>query len=148
MKILVINGPNLNLLGIREPEVYGTSTYNDLCEIINDYCNCQKIEVSIIQSNHEGAIIDYIHEAYYNHYDGIVINPGAYTHYSYAIHDAISSIPTPVVEVHISDISKRESFRQHSVISDVCCKSIMGHGLNGYVEAIQELQYIKNKATN
>lgn len=142
MKILVINGPNLNLLGIREPEIYGSNTYNDLCNLLNEFASNHKIQLNILQSNHEGQIIDYIHEGYFNNYDGIIINPGAYTHYSYAIHDAISSIPTPVVEVHISDISKRESFRQYSVISDVCKKSIMGKGLNGYIEAIEFI--IKN----
>ena len=139
MKILVINGPNLNLLGIREPDIYGTKSYHDLCELLNSFCQNNKVELTLLQSNHEGEIIDYIHEGYFNHYDGIVINPGAYTHYSYAIHDAIASIPTPVIEVHISDISKRESFRQHSVISDVCFKSIMGKGFDGYIEAIKTL---------
>lgn len=139
MKFLIINGPNLNLLGIREPEVYGTKSYQDLCSLISDYAQKKKVEVVFLQSNHEGSIIDYIHEAYFNKYDGIIINPGAYTHYSYAIHDAIASIPTPVIEVHISDITKRESFRNHSVISDVCKKSIMGKGFDGYLEAIDTL---------
>lgn len=142
MKILIINGPNLNLLGIREPAVYGTNTYQDLVNIVTSHANKLNIEIEIKQSNHEGTIIDFLHEAYFNKVDGIIINAGAYTHYSYAIHDAISSINIPTIEVHLSDISKRESFRNVSVIKDVCVKSIMGLGINSYIKA---LDYFKEK---
>lgn len=142
MNILIINGPNLNLLGIREPDVYGKNTYNDLVNIVTDHAKRNNINIEIKQSNHEGQIIDYLHEAYFNKVDGIILNAGAYTHYSYAIHDAISSINIPTVEVHLSDITKRESFRQLSVIKDVCVTSIMGKGINSYIEA---LDYLKEK---
>ena len=142
MNILIINGPNLNLLGIREPDVYGKNTYNDLVNIVTDHAKRNNINIEIKQSNHEGQIIDFLHEAYFNKVDGIILNAGAYTHYSYAIHDAISSINIPTVEVHLSDITKRESFRQLSVIKDVCVTSIMGKGINSYIEA---LDYLKEK---
>ena len=139
MNILIINGPNLNLLGIREPDVYGKNTYNDLVNIVTDHAKINNINIEIKQSNHEGQIIDFLHEAYFNKVDGIILNAGAYTHYSYAIHDAISSINIPTVEVHLSDITKRESFRQLSVIKDVCVTSIMGKGINSYIEALDYL---------
>jgi 3-dehydroquinate dehydratase-2 len=141
MKLLVINGPNLNLLGIREPEIYGSSTYNDLVDFINAACKKNNIQCEIYQSNHEGAIVDKIQSAYKT-FDGIVINPAAYTHTSIAIADAIKSVGIPAIEVHISDITKRESFRQFSYTSMVCVKTIMGKGFFGYEEAITVLNNI------
>lgn len=139
MNILVINGPNLNMLGIREPSVYGTSTYAELVSFIEEYSTTNNVNVEIYQSNHEGFIIDKLHEAYYKNVDAIIINPGAYTHYSYAIRDAISSICIPTVEVHLSDIRKRENWRQGSVISDVCVKSFMGEHFKSYQNALDYL---------
>ena len=137
MKILVLNGPNLNMLGIREPGIYGNSTYEDLVKKITGHCNGKGIEVECKQSNHEGALVDYIQQAYFDKVDGIVINPGAYTHYSYAIHDALKSLEKTVkVEVHISDISSREEFRKVSVTAPACDKQIYGKGLAGYTEAM------------
>ncbi len=136
MKILVINGPNLNFLGIREKGVYGTTDYNGLLEMIGkkgQECGC---EIEVFQSNHEGAIIDRIQDSYFDGTEGLVINPGAYTHYSYAIRDALASIVVPKVEIHISDITKREEFRKVSVTKDACDHQIYGHGLDGYLEAI------------
>lgn len=137
MKLLVINGPNLNLLGIREPSVYGTDTYEDLCNFLKECVLNKDVELEIYQSNHEGAIIDKIHEAYYNKTNGIIINPGAYTHTSIAIMDAIKSVMIPTVEVHLSDITKREEFRKVSYIGLACEKRIMGKGFLGYQEAIE-----------
>ena len=138
MKVFVINGPNLNMLGIREPGVYGGSTYNDLVEMIKKHCAEINVEVDFFQSNHEGDLVDYIQKAYYEA-DGIVINPGAYTHTSVALLDAAKAVAKPLVEVHISDVSKREDFRQVSYISLAASKRIMGHGFNGYIEAIDYL---------
>jgi 3-dehydroquinate dehydratase-2 len=138
MKILIINGPNLNMLGIREPEHYGNETYSDLENKIRNYCQ-GKCEIEIKQSNHEGVLVDYIQGAYFNGFDGIVINPGAYAHYSYAIHDAIKSVPTPCVEVHISDISKRDEFRRISVTAPACDGMISGEGFAGYTMALEKL---------
>ncbi|MBO4908511.1 MAG: type II 3-dehydroquinate dehydratase [Lachnospiraceae bacterium] len=137
MKILVINGPNLNFLGIREKNFYGNQDYDYLIAMIEAYATEKGIEVECFQSNHEGAIIDKLQEAYFEGTDGIVINPGAYTHYSYAIHDALKSLEKPVkVEVHISDISSREEFRKVSVTAPACDKQIYGKGLAGYTEAM------------
>ncbi len=137
MKILVINGPNLNFLGIREKNIYGNQDYNSLISMIEDKCKKDGIEVECYQSNHEGAIIDKLQEAYFNGTDGIVINPGAYTHYSYAIHDALKSLENIIkVEIHISDINSREEFRKVSVTAPACHKQIYGHGFDGYIEAI------------
>lgn len=139
MKILVINGPNINFLGIREKGVYGTTDYNGLLEMIGkkgQECGCT---IEVFQSNHEGAIIDRIQDAYFDGTEGIVINPGAYTHYSYAIRDALASVTMPKVEIHISDIMKREEFRRYSVTKDACDKQIYGHGLEGYLEAVDFL---------
>ncbi len=136
MKILVINGPNLNFLGIREKSVYGEHNYNDLIKMIQDKAAQAGAEAECFQSNHEGAIIDRLQQAYYDGTDGVVINPGAYTHYSYAIHDALKSVFVPKVEVHISDINAREEFRKVSVTAPACDKQIVGHGLDGYLEAI------------
>lgn len=139
MKILVINGPNLNFLGIREKGVYGTTDYNGLVKMIEQKGAETGSEITVFQSNHEGAIIDKIQEAYFDGTEGIVINPGAFTHYSYAIRDALASVEIPKVEIHISDITKREEFRKISVTKEVCQKQIYGHGLNGYLEAIDYL---------
>ena len=137
MKILVINGPNLNFLGIREKSVYGNQDYNYLCNMIKDKAAADGDEVECYQSNHEGAIIDRLQEAYGDGTKGIVINPGAYTHYSYAIHDALKSLEDIIkVEIHISDIQSREEFRKVSVTAPACDKQIYGHGLNGYLEAM------------
>lgn len=136
MKLLVINGPNLNFLGIREKSVYGTQDYDALLKMIAEKGEDLGITIEVFQSNHEGALIDRIQDAYFDGTEGIVINPGAYTHYSYAIRDALASISMPKVEIHISDITKREEFRKISVTAPVCDKQIYGHGLEGYLEAI------------
>ena len=138
MKILVINGPNLNMLGIREPSVYGSNSYKDLCDLIKSHCDEKGIEVKIFQSNHEGALVDEIQNAL-NVFDGIVINPAAYTHTSVAILDALKAVSIPAVEVHISDVSKREEFRQISYVRQACKTSVIGKGFNGYLEAIDFL---------
>jgi len=143
MKLLVINGPNLNFLGIREKTVYGNQDYDYLCNLIRDNAAEHNDEVECFQSNHEGAIIDRLQEAYRDGTEGIVINPGAYTHYSYAIHDALKSLENIVkVEVHISDIQSREEFRKISVTAPACDKQIYGHGLDGYIEA---MDFIREK---
>ena len=136
MKILVINGPNLNFLGIREKSVYGIQNYEYLLKLIQDKADKEGCVIETYQSNHEGAIIDRIQEAYFDGTQGIVINPGAYTHYSYAIRDALASITVPKVEVHISNIQEREEFRKLSVTAPVCDKQIYGQGLDGYLQAI------------
>ena len=139
MKLLVINGPNLNMLGIREPDIYGKTTYQDLVAMIEDHCAKKGIEVKCLQSNHEGDLVDFIQGAYFDDTDGIVINPGAYTHTSIAILDALKAVSIPAVEVHISDIDEREEFRKISYISSYCSKTIIGKGLAGYIEAIDHL---------
>ncbi len=139
MKILIINGPNLNFLGIREKNIYGTRDYDYLLRMIaekGEQCGCR---IEVFQSNHEGAIIDRIQDSYFDGTQGIVINPGAYTHYSYAIHDALASVTIPNVEIHISDITKREEFRKISVTAPACDRQIYGHGLDGYLEAVDYL---------
>ena len=138
MKILIINGPNLNLLGLREPEIYGKQNYASLCALIDETCNDLGIKHEIFQSNHEGAIVDKIQEAY-GKFDGIVINPAAYTHTSVAILDALKAVSLPTVEVHISDISSRDEFRKHSYISLAAIKTVMGLGFEGYKVAIEHL---------
>ena len=148
MKILVINGPNLNMLGIREPEIYGSVTYTRLCENILKYAKEIGIEAECFQSNHEGALVDKI-QAAFGSTDGIVINPGAYTHTSIALLDALKAVSIPTVEVHISDPDEREPFRKISYIRSACVKTIKGHGLNGYNEAIDFLkQYIDHENKN
>lgn len=143
MKIIIINGPNLNLLGKREPEIYGHQSFEDYFERLKQ--KFPTIELEYFQSNHEGYLIDKIHEVGFS-YHGIVINPGAFTHYSYALHDALKSVTTAAVEVHISDISKREDFRKVSVIENVCVQQIKGEGLLGYDRAISFLvSYQKQK---
>ena len=138
MKLLIINGPNINMLGIREPEIYGNTNYLSLESDIKNYCKEKNIEAEVYQSNHEGDLVDKIQWAYFNDVDGIVINPGAYTHTSIAILDALKAVDIPFVEVHISDINKRDEFRKISYIRDYAKKSIVGHGLKGYFEAIDE----------
>ncbi|MBE6692980.1 MAG: type II 3-dehydroquinate dehydratase [Ruminococcaceae bacterium] len=138
MKILVINGPNINMLGIREPEIYGKNTYKGLCDTINAYANENGVQVEIYQSNHEGEIVDKIQSAY-GIFNGIVINPAAYTHTSIAILDALKSVSIPAVEVHISDVSSRESYRQISYVREYCEKTVSGQGINGYIQAIKYL---------
>ena len=138
MKILVINGPNLNMLGIREPDIYGKNTYSDLCKLITDYAKSKGLEVEIYQSNHEGDLVDKIQQAY-NNFDGIVINPAAYTHTSVAILDAVKSVGLPTVEVHISAVETREDFRQVSFVRQACIKTITGLGFDGYLRAIDTL---------
>ena len=172
MNILVINGPNLNLLGIREPDIYGKKTYNDLVNMIKAHCDeinklnklnsgnilpgvnsldagamtGNKINVSFYQSNHEGDLVDAIGNAYFNHTDGIIINPGAYTHTSIALLDAVKAVGIPTVEVHISDVNAREDFRKISYISLAAVKTITGHGFNGYTEAVDFLvSYVGNR---
>ena len=138
MKILIINGPNLNMLGIREPDHYGRETYADLVEKIQRHCAARGVEVELYQSNHEGALVDAIQGAY-GAADGIVINPGAYTHTSIALLDAVKAVGLPTVEVHISKVEEREDFRQVSYIRAACAKTITGHGTDGYIEAIDYL---------
>lgn len=142
MKVLVINGANINMLGIREKEIYGAQDYGDLKIMIFDYCRKNDIDVEIEQSNHEGELIDIIQQALNDEVDGIVINPGAYTHTSIGILDALKAVNIPTVEVHISDINNREEFRKFSYVSLYAEKRIIGHGLQGYIEAIE---YLKEK---
>jgi 3-dehydroquinate dehydratase-2 len=139
MKLLVINGPNLNFLGIREKGIYGTQDYSYLLKLIEDKAKEKKVEIEIFQSNIEGEIIDRLQKAYHDQVDGIVINPGAYTHYSYAIRDALASLTVPKVEVHISNIHQREEFRHTSVTAPVCTGQIAGLGLQGYLLAIDAI---------
>ena len=139
MKILVINGPNINMLGIREPEIYGKESFASLLGLLEQTAAEEQIEIQQYQSNHEGCLVDKIQEAYGN-FDGIVINPAAYTHTSIAILDALKAVGIPAVEVHISDVASREPFRQISYPGMACCKTIMGHGIAGYREAILYLK--------
>ncbi len=136
-KILLINGPNLNLLGVRRPEIYGSTTLLQLQQQLTSHAKTLHLDLQTFQSNHEGAIIDQIHAAYFQKIDGVIINPGAFTHYSYAIRDAIESVDIPTVEVHISNIYEREAFRAISVIEDVVAHRIYGKGLSGYFEALE-----------
>ncbi len=138
MNILVINGPNLNMLGIREPEIYGKATYADLCRLIEEHAGKRGVHVTLYQSSHEGDLVDAIQQAY-GRQDGIVINPGAYTHTSIALLDALKAVAIPAVEVHISDPDTREDFRKISYIRAACVKTIKGHGFDGYLEAIDFL---------
>ena len=139
MRILILNGPNLNLLGLREPDIYGKRGYAELCEMISEKCRREEIEVSFFQSNHEGALVDEI-QAAYGRADGIVFNPAAYTHTSIAIADAVKAVGIPTVEVHISDVSAREEFRRISYVRDACIATVSGHGFDGYLEAIDLLR--------
>ena len=137
-RILVLNGPNLNLLGVREPGIYGVQTYADLVAMIEEKAKALGVAVEVRQSNHEGVLVDWIQQAL-GQFDGIVINPAAYTHTSVALLDAVKAVGIPPVEVHISDVSKREDFRQVSYIRAACVKTIAGHGLQGYLEAMEAL---------
>ena len=139
MKLLILNGPNLNLLGSREPAIYGQASYDDLCKLIYGHAAAIGCEAKVFQSNHEGALIDAI-QAAQTGYSGIVINPGAYAHYSYAIYDALRAVDVPTVEVHLTDIPAREPFRAVSVTAAACVKTICGHGMQGYVEAMDYLR--------
>ncbi len=139
MKLYILNGPNLNMLGVREPEHYGSETYGDLVKLIDEHCKALGIEACFFQSNHEGALVDKIQEAYFEGADGIIINPGAYTHTSIALLDAVKSVKLPTVEVHISKVEEREAFRQVSYIREACVKTITGHGFLGYIEAVDYL---------
>ncbi|HHU21089.1 MAG TPA: 3-dehydroquinate dehydratase [Acholeplasma sp.] len=137
MKLMVLNGPNLNFLGIREKEIYGNKTYQDLENYLKDYASKNNFELLIKQTNYEGELIDYMQKGYLEKYDGIILNPGALTHYSYSLYDAILAVkPLKVIEVHLTDPTKREDFRKKSVIKDVCFKSIAGLGFESYKKAI------------
>ncbi|MCC8077366.1 MAG: type II 3-dehydroquinate dehydratase [Oscillospiraceae bacterium] len=138
MQLLVINGPNINMLGIREPDIYGAENYQTLCRRVEDYAKAAGVGVEIYQSNHEGDLVDKI-QAAYGHVDGIVINPGAYTHTSVALLDAVKAVSIPTVEVHISDVAAREDFRQISYIRAACVATIAGRGIQGYLDAMQLL---------
>ena len=138
MKILIINGPSINMLGIREPDIYGAENYETRCGMIRAHCADRGVDCELFQSNHEGALVDKIQEAW-GKADGIVINPAAYTHTSIALLDALKAVQIPAVEVHISDVSKREDFRQISYVRQACIASVTGHGLKGYLEAIDLL---------
>ena len=147
MKIMVINGPNLNMLGIREKNIYGTFTYEDLCKYIETYPNYKEkdIDFTFLQTNHEGEIVDYLHKAYTEKYDGIVLNAGGYTHTSVAIHDAMKAVSIPTVEVHISNIHAREEFRKVCMTSSACVGQITGLGKLGYVLAVVYLTEERKK---
>lgn len=147
MKLMVINGPNLNMLGIREKNIYGTFTYEDLCKYIETYPNYKEkdIDFTFLQTNHEGEIVDYLHKAYTEKYDGIVLNAGGYTHTSVAIHDAIKAVSIPTVEVHISNIHAREEFRKVCMTSPACVGQITGLGKLGYVLAVVYLTEERKK---
>ena len=138
LKLLILNGPNLNLLGLREPEIYGTASYADLCETCHKYAAQRGVELEIFQSNHEGALIDRIQQAY-GRADGIVFNPAGYTHTSVALLDALLAVGIPTVEVHLSDLSRREAFRQVSYIRQACIATVSGRGIDGYLEAMDLL---------
>ncbi|MBD7915774.1 type II 3-dehydroquinate dehydratase [Clostridium sp. Sa3CUN1] len=144
MKILVINGPNLNMVGIREKGIYGTRDFQDICDYIKKEGQKRNIDIELYQSNIEGEIINEIHKAYYEKYDGIIINPGAYTHYSYAIFDAIKAVNINTVEVHLSNIHAREEFRHKSVIAPACIGQICGFKEFGYVMAMEAIVEMKN----
>ncbi len=139
MRILVINGPNMNLLGVRQPDIYGKATYEDLLTMVQEEARRLGVEVEFFQSNHEGALVDAIQKAYFQKVDGIVINPAAYTHTSVALLDAVKAVGIPTVEVHVSDPDTREEFRHVSYIRAACVATIRGHGLEGYLEALRLL---------
>jgi 3-dehydroquinate dehydratase II len=144
MRILVINGPNMNLLGIRETDIYGKITYKEVCDFIRESAKTYMAEIDFVQSNFEGEIVGFIQDSY-GKYDGLIINPAAYTHYSIAIHDALKSIPVPAVEVHLSNIHAREEFRRKSVTAPACIGQISGFGIHGYVLAINALMNIRRE---
>lgn len=138
MKLSIINGPNLNMLGIREPEIYGDTTYEKLCDLLTKYAKEKNIDIDIFQSNHEGDLVDHIQSCYQNA-DGIIINPAAYTHTSVALLDALKAVDLPTIEVHLSEVSTREDFRQISYVRPACRYTITGKGIQGYMEAIDRL---------
>lgn len=146
MKILIMNGPNLNMLGIREPGIYGNDTYEGLVNRLKKKAEELSVNLEFFQSNSEGALIDRLHQAYFDRVDGVVINPGAYTHYSYALHDALKILKMPKIEVHISDIHAREEFRKISVTAPACDGQIAGHGLAGYEMAIAQIIEMNRKS--
>ena len=146
MKILVINGPNINMLGIREPDIYGTHTYDDLCSAISEHAVRLGVSVECYQSNYEGDLVTKIQDAYFSHVDGIVLNPAAYTHTSVALLDALKAVHIPTVEVHISHVDAREEFRQISYVRAACIQAIWGHGFNGYLEAMDLLVNLEQGA--
>lgn len=143
MKFLVLNGPNINILGIREPEIYGRQSYDELCALIKEHADEIGVQVEFYQSNHEGDLVDAIQRAYFDGVDGIVFNPAAYTHTSVAIADAVKGVGIPTVEVHISEVSEREAFRQVSYIRDVAVKTITGRGFAGYTDAMDFLVQLR-----
>lgn len=138
-KILIINGPNLNMLGKRDPAVYGKETYDDLLNMIGEKASELGVKAEVFQSNHEGALVDRIQDALTDGTDALIINAGAYTHYSYAIRDALEILNIPKIEIHISDVDNREEFRRHSVITEVCTSRIIGMGTQGYLKAMEEV---------
>ena len=140
MRILILNGPNLNFLGIREPEIYGKKNYADLCNTVSSYAENNDVEVSFYQSNHEGDLIDAIQKAYFDHVDGIIFNPGAYTHTSVALLDAVKSVSIPTVEVHLSNPDEREEFRKTSFVREACIATVSGLGFDSYCKAIDILK--------
>lgn len=146
MKLSIMNGPNLNLLGRREPELYGRGTYAELCRLMADYAQSRGHQARFVQSNHEGALIDAIQQAGEDGTEGIVINPGAYAHYSYAIHDALRSVDVPAVEVHITDIASREPWRRVSVTAPACVGMISGQGFDGYLRAMDLLESMARRS--
>ena len=146
MKFLVINGPNLNMLGVREPQIYGSNTYRDLVEYVSDFCAQRGVETEFVQSNHEGDLVDAIQRAYFDKVDGIIINPAAYTHTSVALLDALKSVQIPAVEVHLSKVEEREDFRQISYLRPACIRTITGHGFAGYsMAAVALLDYLSGR---
>ena len=145
MKIMIINGPNLNMVGVREKGIYGVKSFEDICKFIEEEGKKRGHELTLFQSNCEGEIIDQLQKAYYEKFDGIIINPGAYTHYSYAIHDAIKGNSIPTVEVHLSNIHTREEFRHKSVTAPACIGQMCGFGENGYILGIKALEMYINK---
>lgn len=147
MKFLILNGPNINFLGIREPDIYGRQTYDDMVRLVQDKAAELGVEVSFYQSNHEGDLVDAIQKAYFDKTDGIVFNPAAYTHTSVAIADAVKAVGIPTVEIHISDVTKREAFRQVSYVRAVAVHTVMGQGLDGYAQALAYLvSYVRDRA--
>lgn len=145
MKIYVINGPNLNMLGIREPEIYGKLSFRQLCDRVDEHCKEKGVLLTMFQSNHEGSLVDCIQEAYLADADGIVINPGAYTHTSIALLDAVKATKIPTVEVHISNPDEREAFRRVSYVREACIATVAGKGIDGYIEAIDLLLNYKSE---
>ena len=146
MTFLIINGPNLNMLGVREPRIYGSNTYQDLVEYVSDFCAQRGVETEFVQSNHEGALVDAIQKAYFDKVDGIIINPAAYTHTSVALLDALKSVQIPTVEVHISKVEDREEFRQVSYLRPACIRTITGHGFAGYsMAAVALMDYLSGR---